>query len=289
MLEPRSSRPSSDGTFSFEGVPPGDYVLQATSILGGVRIDPNTPIPIIDLEFGRQYVTITDVDPPPVQIRTSPGATIRGHVRVDGDASAAPSSVTVYPIPTDFDASVPIGQGPIGLKKTGSDTFEVTGVTGSRRFVMMGRVNGWYMKEARVQGVDALDAPFDFGLTARDFDGVEIVLSSSVATISGTVVTPAGRPPSKAEVVLFSTNADKWYTRSQAVAHQAASPDGTFRIANLPPGSYYLLAMSNAGDLFDATDSADPATLDELRRGATRITVQEGETRTVTLRVTSDR
>jgi hypothetical protein len=288
MLEPRFVPVGPDGTFAFENVPPGDYVLQATSPFGGVRPEPGKVFQLLGSEFGRQYVTITDADPPPVQLRTSPGATLHGRVRVDGGASPLPSSITVYPIPTDFDATLSIGQGPTGLTKRPDDFFDVTGVTGSRRFAMISVANGWYIKEARVRGVDALETPFDFGLTAREFDDVEIVVSSSGATVSGTVVNAAGRAPSNADVVLFSTDSSKWYQRSQSVSHEPVSPDGSFRIASLPPGSYYLVALSDTGDLIDSGDWQDPATLDVLRRGAMRVEVSEGETRNVTLRIAAN-
>jgi hypothetical protein len=62
-------------------------------------------------------------------------------------------------------------------------------------------------------------------------------------------------------------------------------PSGEFRLGGLPPGSYYLLALDVASDLVTSGDWQDPATLEDLRRSATRITVNEGETRSVSLTI----
>jgi hypothetical protein len=111
-----------------------------------------------------------------VYIRTSPGATLRGRISTDG-AEAVPGAMTVWPSPTDYDESFMIGSGAAGLTKSPDGSFVVTGVTGLRRFVLLVPTDGWYLKEARVGGGDALDTPFDFGLKKVDVNGVEIVVS----------------------------------------------------------------------------------------------------------------
>jgi hypothetical protein len=46
------------------------------------------------------------------------------------------------------------------------------------------------VKSVRVRGVEAMDTPFDFGMNAREIDGIEVLLSPAAAAISATV-TPA--------------------------------------------------------------------------------------------------
>ena len=61
--------------------------------------------------------------------------------------------------------------------------------------------------------------------------------------------------------------------------------NGEFRVGGLPPGSYYVLAMSDGSDIVTSGEWTNPATLERLRSIAMRITVNEGETRSITLRV----
>jgi hypothetical protein len=190
--------------------------------------------------------------------------------------------MTVWPFPTDYDESFTMGSGAAGLTKSPDGSFVVTGVTGLRRFVLLVPTDGWYLKEARVGGGDALDTPFDFGLKEVDVDGVEIVVSPGAATITGTVTKSGGQPADGVAVLLFSSDSSKWYRQSQWLRLEQR-PGREFRLGGLPPGSYYLLALDAASDLVTSGDWQDPVTLEDLRRSATRITVSEGETRSVAL------
>ena len=163
--------------------------------------------------------------------------------------------------------------------------FAVAGVNGPRRFVQLSALDGWYIKAARVRGIDALDTPFDFGNEARDFDDGEVVVSPAAAVISGKVVDSAGEVRTDSAVVLFSSDSSRWYRQSQGLRLGRPSLSGEFRMGSLPPGSYYVVALSDVGDIVTSGDWQDPATLDKLRSIATEVSVNESETRSVTLRL----
>jgi hypothetical protein len=287
ISEPTQAVAGADGVFVFENVPPGDYVVQGRAPILPT-LESGKPIAITDMEFGRQYVTVTDADPPALQLRTSPGATIHGRIRVDEGASTVPLGLAVYPFPTDFDSSPIAGSGPDGLKRRDDGSFDVAGVTGPRRFGILLPVEGWYVKEARVGGVDALDTPFDFGFAAREFNDVDIVVSQASATITGFAESAASERVGAYTVLLFSTEAEKWHSGSQSIRLEHSSQNGGFRVAGLPPGSYYALALNDGVEVVANGDWQDPATLERLRPLATRITVGDGETRTIALRLTTE-
>jgi len=146
-------------------------------------------------------------------------------------------------------------------------------------------LDGWYVKAARVQGVEALDAPFDFGSEARTVDDVEVVVSPAAAAISGKVFDAAGEVRADSAVVLFSSDSSRWYRQSQGLRLERPSQSGEFRMGSLPPGSYYVVPLSDVGDIVTSGDWQDPATLDRLRSTATEISVNESESRSVTLRL----
>jgi hypothetical protein len=66
-----------------------------------------------------------------------------------------------------------------------------------------------------------------------------------------------------------------------AVASSAVSKTGAFSISGLPPGEYYVAAA--AGSL--PGDRQDPALLSVLMRTASKVTLGEGGSATVTLTV----
>jgi hypothetical protein len=291
MLEPRLAPLGRDGSFAFENVPAGDYVLQAIapSVGNQPATEPGKPVPRPPTEFGMQYVTVDDTDPPPALLRTTAGVRLRGRMTVDGPPSTPPAALTVWPFPANFDLSSMIGNGASGLTKKDDGSFEVVGVTGPRRFVLMGSVDGWYLKGARVGRIEAMDTPFDFGMAERELDDIEIVVSSSVAAIFGSVTRADGEPVADCSVLLFSTDSRKWYRSSQALKLGRLSQNREFRFDSLPPGSYYLVALTDASDLITSGSWQDRATLENLRRSATHVTVAEGEVRSISLRMTSDR
>jgi hypothetical protein len=57
--------------------------------------------------------------------------------------------------------------------------------------------------------------------------------------------------------------------------------DGRFKIRNLPAGSYYAVAL----DYFEQGDQTDPEVLDKLRDRGTLFSLNEGETKTLDLKL----
>jgi hypothetical protein len=194
----------------------------------------------------------------------------------------------VVPLATDADQSTLRADSSLGMPLDADGSFEVA-VNGRRRFAVLAPLDGWYLKAARVHGVDALDNSFDVGADGRDVDDVELVVSPSPATVSGKVLGSAGEVRTDCAVVLFSTDPSKWYRQSQALRLERPSQSGEFHIGSLPPGSYSLLAVSDLSDLVTTGDWQDPATLDKLRSASTEVTVNESESRSVTLRVKIER
>ena len=175
----------------------------------------------------------------------------------------------------------------MGVPSDSDGSFVVAGVNGPRRFVVLSPLEGWYVKAARVHGVEALDTPFDFGSEARNVDDVEVVVSAAAAVISGKVFDSAGEVRTDSAVVLFSSDSSRWYRQSQTLRLERPSQNGEFRAGSLPPGLYYVVALSDVNDIVTSGDWQDPATLDKLRSIATEVSVNESDSRSVTLRLTA--
>ena len=79
-------------------------------------------------------------------------------------------------------------------------------------------------------------------------------------------------------MLVFSTDRDKWYLRSQSLRMARASQDGGFRVGSLPPGSYYVLAIDDSNEALADDAWQEPGTrrqafYNDLRPGRYRFRV----------------
>jgi protocatechuate 3,4-dioxygenase beta subunit len=275
MLEPRIAQAGPDGSFSVANVPPGEYTLQVLSPRGPAGTG-GTPT----VDFGMQYVTVADSDPAPVTVRATAGSTLEG--RIISESGAPMDNARVWALPTDFDKSPIMGSGPSGLTLLGEGRFRITGVTGSRRFTLQNAPDDWYLKSVTVNGSDALDTPFDFGLEGKAFPDIEAVLAPA-ASVTGRAVGDRDAPVTDYAVLVFARDRLLWYRTSQSLKFGRPSQDGTFRVGELPPGDYWVVAV----DTLDVADGGgewqNPELLEELAKRAERITLRAGEARTLRL------
>lgn len=283
LLEPRTATIGADGAFAFSGVPPGDYVVQVTTAPPG-----DNALAFAELQrgfhFGMAYVTVVDADPPPVTVRTGRGSVVEGRVVTD---SGDPSTMSIMALPTDFDRSPIIGMGTAGLTFRRDGTFLLEGITGPRRIVKQVGPEESYLKSAVVNGRDALDTPFDFGLAGESFRDVQVVVGNDGAVVSGQVVDARKIPVEHYVVRVFSTDSAKWYSGSQRLTFAQPRTNGQFRITGVPPGDYWIVATEGSDDPSTASDAPEPTELEALTAQAQHITLGSSDERQVTLTLTA--
>jgi hypothetical protein len=283
--EPRTTRIGPDGTFSLANIPPGDYVVQANGEAG-----PGRPA-----EFGVEFLTVKDGDPAPLVIRTASRAVLSGRVTVEGDPAPVEQTPAGIPAnrqpyaglslrvhPTDLDRSPESGNGVASLAVSSDGTFYINGLVGPARLALATAPAGFYLKSILVDGVDMIEAPFDFGSAGGEFTGAEIVLSRGGA-IEGRISPERAGVMRDSTVVVFSADRARWGAGSQHVKVVRAARDGAFRVDALPPGSYLIAAVEGpppGGGDWRSRDALEP-----VAPGATRVSVRESETATITLRV----
>jgi hypothetical protein len=258
----------SAGAFAFRNVPAGSYVIQAFGRPQGGG------------NLGRAPFGSLALDVPEGGIRdrvvTIGGATLRGRIVFDGTAPLPPpSAVSVFPAPVEF-VSSPIGGGPPAQVTHDDWTFEVSNMSGLRAV----RVNigspAWVLKRVMLGGQDITDQAVDF--RKGDVDGVEITLTTSVSTITGTV-TDKGAPATGFGVIVFAEDPAKWTFPSRYLAVASGQPQGQFRASGLPPGAYRAVAVPSG----ETVAAQDPAYLTSLLPYASTVLLGEGETKAVSL------
>jgi 5-hydroxyisourate hydrolase-like protein (transthyretin family) len=260
-----------DGAFTFRNVAPGTYVIQAYGRpVGGGNLGraPFGSLPLT-VSGGRDLTNLA------VKVT---GATARGKIILDGDApSPAPNRVLVSPSPINF-ASAPVGGGPPNSVTHDDWTFEVSNMSGIRTMRVIVGARQWFLKKVMLGGKDITDEPIDF--RNGDVDGLEVTLTSRGPTLAGTV-TDSDKPTTDCSVIVFADDPGKWAFPSRYFAQDRPVQQGTFRIQGLPPGNYFAVALPTV----QGTDWQDPEFLQQHLGVATRVTLAEAETKTISLKL----
>jgi hypothetical protein len=138
----------------------------------------------------------------------------------------------------------------------------------------------WQVKSVRVNGTDVTDIGLDVG--SQGAAGIEIEMTNRVQQLSGTVTDANGAGVKDYVIALFSQDHARWKVpMNRYFALARPGDDGGFKVATLPAGEYYAIAL----DRIAPEDWQDPETLEGLARLATAFALTPGDTRTLNLRL----
>ena len=173
--------------------------------------------------------------------------------------------------------------GPMTMPATGSvkadGTFELRGLSGVRAIEAFGYPPGWILKAVRVNGADVTDTGVTFK-PGEAVTGVEVILTSKVTQVGGTVKSSTDVLVKDYTVVIFAQDPERWTAaNSRRVVGARPDQDGRFQIKNLPAGGYYAVATEHIAD----GEWKDPDVLEQLKVGAMRFSLAEGEMKTLEL------
>jgi len=151
-------------------------------------------------------------------------------------------------------------------------------MSGIRRiFVNVGSTS-WVLKKVTHKDMEVTDIPVD--TRTKDLDNIEILLTSKVSKVGGGVTDDKG-PVRDYAVVIFSSDPTKWIDRSRFVALGRPNQAGRFDVRELPPEEYLAVALPNVVQ----TEWMSPEFLQQLRPLATGFALQEGESKTLELKL----
>jgi protocatechuate 3,4-dioxygenase beta subunit len=303
-LETAGTVSDANGAFTFPAVPPGQYVLRISRVPrpplvlddanrttmvsagGGVTITSSgpagmTPTPPITPDptlCAQVPVTVGDRDVANLIVSLAPGPRVTGRVEFDGTVEkpslTSLTNLRIVLEPADgsrlrdstlfFQTGHPNEDG----------TFTTYGVPPGRYVVRMPNPPaGWTFKSAMYQGRDLSDTPIDLG--ARDAAGVVITLTDRPASLAGSVRTGQG-PDGEAIVVVYPIDSAAWSSSgvtSRRMRTARAARDGSYSIAGLPAGEYYVVAVKE--DMVG--EWQDPALLKALAGLAQQVRIIDGE------------
>ncbi len=141
---------------------------------------------------------------------------------------------------------------------------------------------GWYLKSVTQDGSDIIDTGLDFS-QAQKVANVEVVLSSAVTTLSGTVQDSRTKPVNDYVVVAFSQDSSKWGYLTRFVRTARPNQEGRFSLTGLPPDDYYVVAL----DYVEMGEESDPEQLEKWKSLATRVTLADAESKPLALKLAS--
>jgi protocatechuate 3,4-dioxygenase beta subunit len=289
ILNAGNARTTKDGNFTLTSVAPGDYTVTVRSVMittsdGGDMMTFRATIgggDGGDGEAANMPLTVSGEDMSNVVIVTSKGATASGRLVFEGSANPpATTGVRVTAASADLEGPLLGGGGAGQAKEDGS--FQLRGLSG-RRLLRAGNLPpGWTLKSVRLNGDDVTDTGVEFK-PGQDVGGLEIVATSKQTEISGTVTTPSGASIKDYTVIVFSDDSQHWsLPLSRWVTGTRPDQEGRFRVRNMPPGSYNIIAV----DYVEAGAWGDPELLDRLKAHAKRITLSEGGSEKLDLKLT---
>ena len=279
-----TGRAQADGTFSIASVPPGRYVAIARS--GGRNGEPR---------IGTQAVVVNGQNIDSVTLALRPGITLSGNITVESSGTPAPADYSVFRVDAPEVDPLPIGGGagrggggPLGAggRSEKNGTFQVPNLLPGAHYIRVtgGGVQGagnasWTVKAITIAGQDVSDSPIELK-AGENVENVTVVLTDRTTEISGTVRDGKNAGVPALTVIAFSSDQQHWRPQSRRINAVRTDQAGAFRVRNLPPGDYLLVAVDDVeqGEWFD------PAYLEKIRESATRVTIAEGDKKTQDLK-----
>jgi hypothetical protein len=259
------ARISSDGSFEFPNVPPGEYVIQAWKSRSNSWTEG---------EFASQFVSTNGEDITGLAIQMSIGSAISGRITLEGGSPVKPAEIDLSPIPADADLSPLTGNPPARAEIKTDWTFEIAGVSGPRRLTLTRAPPGWTLKSVLMDGIDVTDMLMPFGTKDQSVRNLEVVLTGRGGEVSGSLADSRGRLLTDYMVVVFATNRERWLPASRFLKQARPGKDGVFTVGGLPDGDYFVAAVSR----LQPGEWQDPDFLESILSSATQVTLREGQT-----------
>jgi hypothetical protein len=265
-----TGRVDQNGHFEVNDVPPGRYRVQARQ--GRGRRDR-------DLVFANQEITVNGRDITDLTMMMRHGAEIRGTLTFDGSQMPDPSDLERLRVGTSPLVRTAFEQGgrDTGVEPDGS--FVLSSIGSGSRLIQLSRLpNGLRLKGVYLEGRDVIDTPLDFG-AGQIISGVTLLLTDQITELTGIVHDEQGDALTEFTVIAFPTDDALWQPQSRHIMASRPNQNAQYQIRGLPPGDYLLSAVEVVQD----GEWFDPRFLEELRRRSARVTLRDGESKSLNL------
>ena len=291
-----------DGSFTFLGVVPGDYVIKvlmtprparaasrgsplpsATTartaggggavVISGDNLE--QPLPTEPTLWAEMPIAVGDRDIRDVAVTLRAGARLMGKVEYEGVSDApTPGRLTGGYIER-ADGSKSVNLNLLLARVDAQNNFSSFGQPAGRYFVRVPwSVAGWHFEGAMLGDRNLSITPIELG--AEDVTGLVMKFSARpLAEISGVVRAGQVPAPAGTSVIVFPVDRATWTELGQNppnFRNVAVVADGRYVVSGLPPGEYFV-ATTREGRI----DWSESRNLDALSRQAIKIQIARGE------------
>jgi hypothetical protein len=280
IVVPSAGPIQENGTFTIVNAVPGSYLLSVRTGGGGGRGGPLAALRSGAGEVGILPINVGSEDVTGVTIVTTRGASVEGTLLFDGSANRPRlDSLRVAARP------VRAAAGPLAGRASQSNvaangTFTLSSLVGAVMFRIDGLPQEWVVKSIDVGGTDVTDGAMEFKGTEQ-VTGARITLTDKITELNGSA-TAGGSAAKDYSVIVFADDAAKWVFPTRHVRSVRGNQQGNFTVRGLPPGTSYMAA---AVSYLEEGEAQDPEFLRQLRDRASAVSLREGETKTVELRI----
>jgi hypothetical protein len=260
----------SDGSFSIANVTPGRYMIIARADGG-----PNGPS-----RTAMQPLVVAGEEVN-VALNPSPGVQLGGTITFEAAGSPPASGFSgfrIMPVPLGAVAALPGGRGGRPGDTTQNGQFTIPDVTPGLYSIRATAPHGWTMKAVFLDGREVTDTPIE--VKSENLTGLNVIFTDRISSLSGNVRDVRGNPIGNITVITFPADDRLWMPQSRQILTARTDQSGAYRLASIPAGDYLVIALDDVepGEWFD------PAFLDQIRGGATKVRIEEGEQRTQDLK-----
>jgi hypothetical protein len=290
--------PEADGRFTFRTIVPGHYSLVASASNltvgsggGGVPAagrDGQVATGSGPAQYAIEEIDVAGQPVSGVTLRLQRGSRVSGRIEFDAPAGAAPvdlGSVQVSLVATG--SPVPAaGLWPARLQVPvrADGSFEISGVAPGRYGVQATApsTNGtaWWLRSAIVSGRDVLDSSLEVVIGA-DVSNAALTLTDRRSDLSGTLQTASGVAAPDYFVIAFPADPALRTSGSRRLKATRPATDGRFSFADLPPGDYLLVALTDV----EPDEWQQPDFLATIAPHGLKVTLGLGERKTQDLRI----
>lgn len=258
-----------DGTFSIPNVTPGKYTIIARADGPRMAMQP----------------LVVSGDEINVALTPAPGVQLSGTVTLEASASPLPQNFRGFRVVPSPLGSMPMFAGGRGPGRAGGAGDPATNGQFTISDVMPGLYTlravgprGWTMKAVYEDGRDVTDVPLE--IKSENVSGINVIFTDKISSLTGAVRDARGNGIGNVSVIAFPSDPKLWMPQSRHILTARTDAAGTFRLPVVPPGDYLVVAVDDVeqGEWFD------PDFLEQIRKDAVRVRVDEGEQKTQDLR-----
>jgi Carboxypeptidase regulatory-like domain len=272
-----------DGKFSVSGLAPGRYLVsaRAPSALSPAPAPGGrgTPAAVVADLWAAAEIDVAGHDISGVLLTLVPGMTVSGRIAFDAKARPVPTDLTTVRLNLGPPPGFSVSLGVPSAQADADGTFKISGIAPGS-FLLNASITGstpmnptWVLKSALLGGRDIIDTPFEVRPNTDTTD-VVVTFTDQVTQLSGSLTDRAGRPAPGYFVIVFTTNSAHWRQGSRWLrVPTRPATDGRFTISGLPPGEYYLAALTE----FQQNEWYTPAFLQQLVPMSLMIVLGDGE------------